>query len=110
MGTHFLFALRELLPSKIPAGGSRWGEAGLAGTSQVGWGPPLPHRQGHCSDRGRMKDAKERHSKSCFEKPHFRNSHHGSVQTNLISIHEDAGSIPGLAQWVKDTVWPLAVV
>ena len=49
--------------------------------------------------------------KLCMSLPLLENyvpgsSCHGSVITNLTSIHEDEGLIPGLAQWVEDPVWP----
>ena len=34
--------------------------------------------------------------------PVVSGSHHGSAKTNLTSIHEDPGLIPGLALWVKN--------
>ena len=39
-----------------------------------------------------------------MQKVPYRSFHRGSVETNLTSIHEDTGSIPGLGHWVKDPV------
>ena len=36
----------------------------------------------------------------------IRSSHCGSVVNEPDSIHEDAGSIPGLAPWIKDLALP----
>ena len=46
----------------------------------------------------------------CFEVGRYRSSRCGSLEINLIGIHEDAGWIPGPAQWVKDPVLLQAAV
>ena len=38
----------------------------------------------------------------CNQWWYYQSSHCDSVVMNPTSIHEDSGSIPGLAQWVKD--------
>ena len=37
-----------------------------------------------------------------------RSSYCGSAEMNLTRMHEDAGSIPGLTQWVTDLVLPVS--
>ena len=41
-----------------------------------------------------------------FKKSYMGSSHCGAAQTNLTSIHEDAGSIPGFPHWFKDPALP----
>ena len=45
-----------------------------------------------------------------YQKIRIWSSRHGSVVMNPTSIHEDTGSIPCLAQWVKDLAMLWSVV
>ena len=68
---------------------------------KAGEGIRLRRRGNSCA---RVRGTLETPSSVVFKKQ--RSSHCGSVVTNLSSIHEDLGSTPGLAQWVKDPPLP----
>ena len=48
----------------------------------------------------------EDHPKLQIKKPEFWSFWCGSAEMKLTSVHEDAGLIPGLTQWVKDPALP----
>ena len=57
----------------------------------------------------RCSPKKSKRQKKKKEKKEIRgleSSRCGTVVMNPTGIHKDEGSIPGLAQWVKDTVLP----
>ena len=70
--------------------------AAIALIQPLAWEPP--NAAGAALEKAKRKKKKK--------KIPFRSSHCGSVEMNLISIHEDKGSIPGLAQGVKDLALP----
>ena len=67
--------------------------AAVASIRPLAWEPPYA--------TGAVQEMAKRQKK---KKNSMRNSHYGTVEMNPTRNHEVAGSIPGLAQWVKDLV------
>ena len=61
--------------------------------------------QGHLPEQvavgGGVREGLRQCSRSHIKYFKEESSHGGSMETNLPSIHEDVGLVPGLAQWVK---------
>ena len=51
---------------------------------------------------GPKKQTKQNKTKTHKKKMKKKSSHRGAVEMNPTGIHEDAGLIPGLAQWVRN--------
>ena len=84
----------------------------LQGEERMKRGRLLLNLQGHEHESGRWNIPTEETEKEDKKKQEGkkRRSCHGSAVTNLIILHEDVGSILGLAQWFKNQVLPWAVV
>ena len=54
----------------------------------------------------KKKKVKSLNTKIDMVKKYVGSSHCGSVEMNLACVHEDAGSIPCLALWVRDIALP----